>query len=173
MNLFEEFKIYEHLWEDVLTETEAPEEPDEVEAPIENDTAPTEQEIEKHLPNQLAALVNQYNENVTRQVRWNYIHFDRMATKLPRIVDVTAEYDAEAGCYDIVFHFSRKVYKPQVAKIFHVMFIANRFHRNGKFSGSYEELLDYYALDRNKISLWQGRLRNMGIRTGLRDKKIK
>jgi hypothetical protein len=42
MNLFEEFKLYEHLWEDVLTETEAPEEPDEVEASIENDTAPTE-----------------------------------------------------------------------------------------------------------------------------------
>ena len=166
MKLFEEFKLYEHLWEDVSVDTEA-------ESPIENNVTNNVATNAKPVPKQIEALINEYNERVTRQVRWNYAEFDRMATKLPRIVNVTAEYDEEAGCYDVVFHFSRKIYKPEVAKIFHVMFVANRFHRHGKFSKAYEELLSNCTLDGNVISFWHGRLQNMGIRTGLRDKKIK
>lgn len=162
----EEFKLNEDLGEEVLVNTGT-------ESPIENNVPNNVAINTKPLPKQIEALINEYNERVTRQIRQNYAEFDRMATKLPPVVDITAEYDEEAGCYDIVFHFSRKIYEPEVATIFHVMFVANRFHRYGKFSQAYKELLNNCFLDGNRISFWHRRLQNMGIRTGLRDKTIK
>jgi hypothetical protein len=170
MKLHEEFKLYERLWEDVSVDTEA-------ESTTENHATNNVATNTKPIPKQIEALIAEYNENVTRSIRWNYAAFDRIATKLPQIVNVTAEYDKEAGCYDVVLHFSRKVYKPEVATIFNVFFIARRFEKYkpdafGRGGCAFKELLDTCAVNHNTISFWHGRLQNMGIRTGLRDKKI-
>ena len=117
-------------------------------------------------------LVNIYNNHILIYDP-NNVKFSRFAEKLPQIVNVSSVYDGTTGCYDIVLKFRKPINtrnKREAEDILRLLFSPILRHDLGS---EFRELLDTCAVNNHTISFWHGRLQNMGIHTGQRDKKIK